>query len=67
MRNYFLVILLFFSTSSSAYSQNDTSKINTYKFGIVVASGVSVLAGSYIYVQNSWWSDQSRSFHFDDG
>ena len=26
-----------------------------------------MLGGSYIYVQNSWWSDQSTSFHFDDG
>ena len=32
-----------------------------------MGSGASVLGGSYIYVQNSWWSDQSTEFHFDDG
>ena len=67
MRNYFLIILFFFSTSFSAYSQADTTKINPYRLSIVLVSGASVLAGSYIYVQNSWWSDQSTSFHFDDG
>ena len=61
MRSYFLIILFFFSTSFSAYSQADTSKINPYRLGIVLASGASVLVGSYIYVQNSWWSDQSTS------
>ena len=43
MRNYFLIILFFFSTSFSAYSQADTTKINPYRLGIVLASGASVL------------------------
>ena len=67
MRNYFLLILFAFSSTFSAYSQADSSRVNPYRLGIVLASGASVLGGSYIYVQNSWWSDQSTAFHFDDG
>ena len=64
MRNYFLIILFFLNTSFSAYSQVDTTKINPYRLGIVLASGASVFGGSYIYIQNSWWSDQAITFFF---
>ena len=67
MRYCFLVIFCFFSISSKANSRLDTTEMNPLKLGVVLVSGVSVLGGSYIYVQNSWWSDQSTSFHFDDG
>ena len=67
MRNNFLLILFVLSSNFSAYSQTDSSQVNPYKLGIVLASGASVLGGSYIYVQNSWWSEQSTTFHFDDG
>ena len=67
MRYYFLIILYFFSSSSEAISRLDTNEINPLRLGVVLASGVTVLGGSYIYIQNSWWSDQSTSFHFDDG
>ena len=33
----------------------------------MATGSVSVLAGSYIYVQKSWWSDIASDFHFDDG
>ena len=67
MRYFFLIIFYFFSFSSEAISRLDTNEINPFRLGVVIASGASVLGGSYIYVQNSWWSDQSTSFHFDDG
>ena len=67
MRNYFLLILFLLSINFHAYSQADSSQVNPYRLGVVLASGASVLGGSYIYVQNSWWSEQSTAFHFDDG
>ena len=33
----------------------------------LASSAASVLAGSYVYVQKSWWSDIATDFHFDDG
>jgi hypothetical protein len=34
---------------------------------IVTGSSAAVLGGTYLYLQKAWWSDSSRSFHFDDG
>ena len=62
-----LVLVLSMSIVNNSYSQIDSTKVNPYKLALVLTSGTSVLAGSYIYVKNSWWSDQSTSFHFDDG
>ena len=67
MPKYFLIYLLSFLVVKSSFAQSDTSKVNPYKLALVLGSGISVLGGSYIYVQNSWWSDQSTDFHFDDG
>ena len=67
MSKYFLIYLLSFLVVKSSFAQSDTSKVNPYKLALVLGSGASVLGGSYIYVQNSWWSDQSTEFHFDDG
>ncbi len=67
MSKYFLIYLLSFLVVKSSFAQSDTSKVNPYKLALVLGSGASVLGGSYIYVQNSWWSDQSTDFHFDDG
>jgi len=67
MPRYFLIYFLSFFVVKSSFSQSDTSKVNPYKLALVLSSGASVLGGSYIYVQNSWWSDQSTAFHFDDG
>ena len=67
MPKYFLIYLLSFLVVKSSFAQSDTSKVNPYKLALVLGSGASVLGGSYIYVQNSWWSDQSTEFHFDDG
>ena len=34
---------------------------------VVSSSLAAVLGGSYLYVENSWWSDKQIPFHFDDG
>ena len=63
----FFYLIIFLSSYTPTYSKLDSSKVNPHKLSVVLSSGMAVLAGSYIYVQNSWWSDQSTSFHFDDG
>ena len=45
----------------------DTSVTNKGKL-IIVGGGIGVaLVGSYWYVQESWWSDNQKKFHFDEG
>ena len=35
---------------------------------ILVSSSLGVaLAGSYLYIENSWWNEKQRGFHFDNG
>ncbi len=35
---------------------------------ILVSSSLGVvLAGSYVYIENSWWNEKQRGFHFDNG
>ncbi len=35
---------------------------------ILVSSSLGVvLAGSYVYIENSWWSEKQTEFHFDNG
>ena len=53
-------ILLF----NNIYSQTDTSKKRIYLVGGCLAGGT---LGTYIYIQNSWWSDKQVPFHFDEG
>ena len=67
MRTFFLSFFCVFSLNSSIYAQQDTSSINRGRLAITGGSALAVLGGSYAYIQNSWWSDQSSSFHFDDG
>ena len=67
MSKYFLIYLLSFLVVKSSFAQSDTSKVNPYKLALVLGSGASVLGGSYIYVQNSWWSEKQIPFHFDNG
>lgn len=67
LRFLLLFFISLFLVVKPVYPQADSTDINPYKLALVLSSGASVLAGSYIYVQNSWWSDQSTSFHFDDG
>ena len=67
MRTFFLAILSSIIVISSCYGQQDTSSVNYGRLSLTAVSAVAVLGGSYIYIQNAWWSDQSSEFHFDDG
>ena len=49
------------------HSQNDSTSVNKGRLVLVSSGAASVLAGSYLYVQKSWWSDIATDFHFDDG
>ena len=53
-------ILLF----NNIYPQTDTSKKRIYLVGGCLVGGT---LGTYIYIQNSWWSDKQVPFHFDEG
>ena len=65
MRNY--ILLLFFLVPVMLQGQNDSTSIHKGRLLLVSSSAASVLAGSYVYVQKSWWSDIGSDFHFDDG
>ena len=53
--------------SNRTYSQADTSRINKKRIFIVGGSLASATLGTYLYIQNAWWSEDQVSFHFDDG
>ena len=62
---FFLVIL--FVLSQNIFGQSDSLKVNKKRVFIVGSSLAVALGGSYLYVQNSWWSEKQEPFHFDDG
>ena len=62
---FFLVIL--FVLSQNIFGQSDSLKLNKKRVFIVGSSLAGALGGSYLYVQNSWWSEKQEPFHFDDG
>ena len=51
----------------SVKAKPDSTKIKKGRVIVVSSSLVAVLGGSYLYVENSWWSDKQIPFHFDDG
>ena len=59
----FIAIIL----PQNIFAQNDSLKLNAKRIYIVGSSLAGALGASYWYVQNSWWSEQQSSFHFDDG
>jgi hypothetical protein len=65
MRIIFLVSLLIITISPAAQAQRDS--ISYGRLAVVSAGAVSVLGGSYAYIQNSWWNEKAVAFHFDDG
>ena len=67
MRTLFISLLYSFFLVSSSFGQQDTSKVNFGRLSITGGSALAVLGGSYAYINNAWWSDQSNDFHFDDG
>ena len=68
IRSLFLfVFFMAFILSQNIFAQNDSLKVNKKRIYIVGSSLVGAVGASYWYVQNSWWSEQQGSFHFDDG
>jgi hypothetical protein len=62
--------IVFFSNLSA--QQRDTTNYSNYspskiKFYSVVIGTTLSLTSSYIYVQNAWWTNNKKSFHFDNG
>jgi hypothetical protein len=60
-----LSLLVLFAFSVKA--KPDSTKIKKARVIVVSSSLVAVLGGSYLYVENAWWSDKQIPFHFDDG
>lgn len=67
-------------SSSTAYQPDSTThkhhripfwekshSFNKKRFALVAGSTTLALGASFIYVNNSWWADQSHGFHFDGG
>ena len=67
---YFRILILSFFLvffSIKCYGEPDSSIINNKRLVITSSSLALSLGASYYYIENSWWSDQSASFHFDQG
>mgnify|MGYP001238017245 CR=1 FL=1 len=62
----FLCIVLIF-LSQTILAQVDTLNIKKKRIFLVSSSLLGAVSGSYLYIQNSWWSDEQIPFHFDDG
>lgn len=67
MRILILLILISSLNFRFCLGQQDSSQINYSRLAITTSGAAAVLGGSYLYIKNAWWSDQSSSFHFDDG
>ena len=61
------LLTTFIMFSNRTYAQADTSRINKKRIFIVGGSLASATLGTYLYIQNAWWSDDQVPFHFDDG
>ena len=61
------LLVIFFVSSQNIFGQSDSLKVNKKRIFIVGSSLAGALGGSYLYVQNSWWSEKQEPFHFDDG
>ena len=68
MKIKFLFLSFFLIGLSSEAKQ--TLKNDSIKKGrvvIVSSSLILALGGSYLYIENSWWSEKQTAFHFDNG
>ena len=61
------IILIFLFFPCVLFAQKDSIILNKGRLALVASGTASVLGASYLYVQNSWWSDNTSDFHFDDG
>ena len=62
---FFLLLLII----NGVYANIPTKRDSLNKGRVIIVSGSlgAALAGSYWYIQNSWWSEKQIDFHFDDG
>ena len=57
--------LIGFSSEAKQTLKNDSIKKGRI---VIVSSSLGlVLGGSYLYIENSWWSEKQTAFHFDNG
>ncbi len=61
------LIACFILVNQNIFAQNDSLILNKKRLFIAGTSIVGALGASYWHVQNSWWTDQKGSFHFDNG
>ena len=66
-RLFYIIFLFFYFNISNAKDTLNTDSINNYKLAAVSSSLVLALSGSYFYIENSWWSEESVAFNFDAG
>tara|TARA_B100000401_G_scaffold437764_1_gene384164 strand:+ start:2075 stop:2965 length:891 start_codon:yes stop_codon:yes gene_type:complete len=66
-RLFYIIFLFFYFNASNAKDTLNTDSINNYKLTAVSSSLVLALSGSYFYIENSWWSEESVAFNFDAG
>ena len=60
-----LYFLFFNNIKADTISLNNDISIKKTRLSIV-GSGVALsFVGTYYYIENVWWSDQSSAFHFD--
>lgn len=71
---YSLFVVILFIQNGLAQENNpiDSNKIieqkvDKKKQALVLGASSLTLGASYIYVQNAWWKNSSKSFHFDEG
>jgi hypothetical protein len=71
---YSLIIVFLFtqnclSQSNNAIDSNHAieQKVDKKKLAVVLGASTLTLGASYIYVQNAWWKNNEKSFHFDNG
>ena len=64
---FFVLLFLLHGMFSNANSPTVNDSIKTERVIIISSSLIATLGGSYLYMENAWWSEQQTSFHFDDG
>lgn len=51
----------------TSYHQPKPLHFSRNKTIIIAGSSIAALGGLNLYMKNSWWYDNAKSFHFDDG
>jgi len=65
--NFLFLTLLFFNIYSRANSIQKKDIQEDRKIFLVGGGLTLTLAASYLYIENSWWSEKQTKFHFDNG